>query len=253
MSVVVKAVQELDRRVTDFASTTLANVSTGTNAAVSTVTEWVGEKVTATFGYFREIVADLITAKKVKVEQGIELKDRATGDTYCITLEYGDFMKEKGDCPPLGSSTPKLEEPNSSPVITINGNNPAEIEVGTAYSDLGVIARDSEGRDLSIRNFVNGVQVEQISLDTSTSTTYTIDYAATDTDGNTATSTRTVIVGNQQPTTDDPQQKDEETPATDPNESTSGEPEQTATTTPPAEEPAIEPSPAASDATATTE
>ena len=147
-----------------------------------------------------------------------------------------------------------MEESNSSPVITINGNNPAEIEVGTAYSDLGVIARDSEGRDLSVRNFVNGVQVEQISLDTSTSTTYTIDYAATDTDGNTATSTRTVIVGNQQPTTDDPQQKDEETPATDPNKSASSGPdatsdtEPTATTTPSAEEP-----PAASDATATTE
>jgi len=227
VSVVVKAVQDLDRRVTDFASTTVANVNAGASALSSAVTEWVGEKVTVAWASIKELVAERIKTKDLEVENGIVLTDSKTGEKYCLKISDGEFAKEKGDCPPLGSSTPKLEGPNSSPVITINGNNPAEIEVGTAYSDLGVIARDSEGRDLSIRNFVNGALVDQISLDTSISTTYTIDYAATDNNGVTATSTRVVNVINngQQPTTGGTNEED------------------AATTTPAVSEPTPEPTP----------
>jgi len=81
------------------------------------------------------------------------------------------------------------------PTILIQGNNPAEISVGATYVDLGVIARDSNGLDLSVHYFVNGAQVSTISLDTSTSTSYTIDYSATDNNNLTATSTRVVNVG----------------------------------------------------------
>lgn len=41
---------------------------------------------------------------------------------------------------------------------------------------------------------MGGILVDSISLDTSSSITYTIEYVATDLDDNTATSTRTVIV-----------------------------------------------------------
>ena len=58
-----------------------------------------------------------------------------------------------------------------------------------------MIARDSNGLDLSVRYFVNGARVDQISLDTATSTSYTIDYSAMDNNNLTATSTRVVNVG----------------------------------------------------------
>ena len=126
------------------------------------------------------------------------------GDTVCLA--------------PTATTTPI-----SGPTITIQGNNPAEIEVGTSYVDLGVITRDSNGTDLSVRNFVNGVRVEMISLDTSSSTTYTIDYSATDNNRLTATSTRTVIVKNPAPITENPP------------------PEETSMTTPSVSEPLSEP------------
>ena len=53
---------------------------------------------------------------------------------------------------------------------------------------------DSQGHDLSYRTFINGVLSGNILIDTSQVATDTIDYVATDTWGNTATSTRTVII-----------------------------------------------------------
>ena len=192
VSVVVKAVQDLDLKVIALASTAMANVNTGASALSATVTEWVGEKITVTIGYFKNLFADRVTTKELCI------------DDLCISRDQFKTLLDQANV----TSSPSANQPqatSSAPVITLNGNSPAEIEVGSVYSDLGVIARDSEGRDLSVRNFVNGVQVEQISLDTSASTTYTIDYAATDNNGLTATSTRTVIVGNRQ-------QEDEEIP-----------------------------------------
>jgi hypothetical protein len=53
---------------------------------------------------------------------------------------------------------------------------------------------DNQGHDLSYRTFINGILSENLIIDTSQVATDTIDYVATDTWGNTVTSTRTVIV-----------------------------------------------------------
>ena len=52
---------------------------------------------------------------------------------------------------------------------------------------------DNQSHDLSYRTFINGVLSGNILIDTTQVATDTIDYVATDTWGNTATSTRTVI------------------------------------------------------------
>ena len=51
--------------------------------------------------------------------------------------------------------------------------------------------------NLGIKTFLNGALVSNIVIDTSAAATDTIDYVATDPTGNTATSTRTVIIPNQ--------------------------------------------------------
>jgi hypothetical protein len=58
-----------------------------------------------------------------------------------------------------------------------------------------VTVEDDEDNNLGIKTLVNGEEVQQIDLDTSTSTQYVITYSATDNDGNTTETTRTVIVG----------------------------------------------------------
>jgi hypothetical protein len=68
---------------------------------------------------------------------------------------------------------------------------------------------DNQGHDLSYRTFINGVLFGHILIDTTQVATDTIDYVATDTWGNTATSTRTVIIEAAPsivPTTPPPQQ-----------------------------------------------
>jgi hypothetical protein len=90
-------------------------------------------------------------------------------------------------------TTPTISGTTTPPSINIQGSNPAAIYVGDTYTytDLGAIVHDNQGHDLSYRTFINGVL---ILVDTSQVATDTIDYVATDTWGNTATSTRTIII-----------------------------------------------------------
>jgi hypothetical protein len=89
---------------------------------------------------------------------------------------------------------PTLSGTSTPPSINIQGSNPATINVGDTYTDLGAIAHDNQGHNLSYWTFINGALSGNILIDTSQAATDTIEYVATDTWGNTATSTRTVIV-----------------------------------------------------------
>ena len=75
---------------------------------------------------------------------------------------------------------------NVPPVITIIGDNPATVELGTSYSDAGATAMDAFHGSTNV--------VSSGTVDTNTVGTYTITYTATDLDNNTATASRTVNV-----------------------------------------------------------
>ena len=89
--------------------------------------------------------------------------------------------------PPDASATP--------PVIQINGANPAVIQVGASYSDLGAtITGPQADLNLDIAIYLNGVAISPIALDTGTAATDTISYVVADQNGLTSTSTRSVII-----------------------------------------------------------
>ena len=67
-------------------------------------------------------------------------------------------------------------------MLTILGDNPATIELGSTYTDAG--ATSDGGETVSSSG----------SVDPNTVGTYTITYSATDAAGNTSTATRTVNV-----------------------------------------------------------
>jgi Domain of unknown function (DUF5011) len=72
---------------------------------------------------------------------------------------------------------------------------PAIIQVGDTYNDLGAtITGPQADLNLGIQTFVNGVATSPVQIDTSEAATDTIDYVATDQNGLTSTSTRTVII-----------------------------------------------------------
>ena len=77
----------------------------------------------------------------------------------------------------------------------MNGANPASIQVGATYIDLGATITSPEADlNLGIQTFVNGVEMTPVRIDTSAAATDTIDYVVTDQNGLTSTSTRTVFV-----------------------------------------------------------
>ena len=76
------------------------------------------------------------------------------------------------------------------------GARVSRISMDDAFDDVDYdpFSDDEEKRKVR-KTLVNGEEVQQIDLDTSTSTQYVITYSATDNDGNTTETTRTVIVG----------------------------------------------------------
>ena len=75
---------------------------------------------------------------------------------------------------------------NVPPVITINGSNPATVELGATYTDAGATANDAFHGSTAVTSSSN--------VDTSVVGSYTVTYTATDLDNNTATASRTVNV-----------------------------------------------------------
>jgi len=75
---------------------------------------------------------------------------------------------------------------NVPPVISVLGDNPATVELGTSYTDAGASALDD----------FHGITPVTTSggVDTNTVGVYTLTYTATDLDNNTSTATRTVNV-----------------------------------------------------------
>ena len=80
-------------------------------------------------------------------------------------------------------------------VISIEGNNPATIHVGDAYVDLGAtITGPKNDLNLGIRMIVDGVQTDDVTLDTSMPAEHTITYRVIDAIGQVSEKTRTVRV-----------------------------------------------------------
>lgn len=74
------------------------------------------------------------------------------------------------------------------PTIQVLGNNPARVELGNTYSDLGAAVTDNVNNNL-------GYDVSGVSdVDTDAVGEYIVTYTATDQAGNTSQATRTVIV-----------------------------------------------------------
>jgi hypothetical protein len=100
-----------------------------------------------------------------------------------------------------GSGSTSDETPGDSqatdtaPVIQVNGDNPAIIQVGETYNDLGAtVTGPEQDLNLGITTYMNGIETNPVQIDTSAAATDTIDYVATDQSGLTATSTRTVLI-----------------------------------------------------------
>ncbi|MBX4198815.1 hypothetical protein KW800_00875 [Candidatus Parcubacteria bacterium] len=86
-------------------------ISQAPNNALQNALEWVGSKVTAALGIFTRV-----ETATLKVTQGIEMTDTATGATYCLQVTNGEMVKTQGVCSTAGSAT--ITTPPSAPEAT---------------------------------------------------------------------------------------------------------------------------------------
>ncbi|MDR3570896.1 MAG: tail fiber domain-containing protein, partial [Candidatus Pacebacteria bacterium] len=140
--------------------------------------------------------AQSITTHQVNTDQ-LCIK-KSDGANVCVTGDQLAALLAGAAAPSAASSNTSASDNSSattSPVIQINGNNPATVQLGATYNDLGATITGPVGDlNLDIHTFVNGVATEPVAIDTTQAATDTIEYVVTDQNGSTATSTRTVIV-----------------------------------------------------------
>ena len=111
--------------------------------------------------------------------------DTSTVGTYTVTYNVSDTSGNAAD--PVTRTVNVVD--TTVPVITLLGDNPMTIEVGSTFTDPGATALDAGDGDLTSSIVVTG------SVDTSTIGTYTLIYNVSDTSGNAADPvTRTVNV-----------------------------------------------------------
>lgn len=121
---------------------------------------------------------------------GLDTNSPALG-TYTVTYTATDPSTNSGFTTRI-----VVISDTQPPQITVLGNNPATAECHTAYSDAGATATDLCAGDLTSQ-----IQVDFGGLDTNSPAlgTYTVSYVVSDPNGNSATNTRTVIVGDATP------------------------------------------------------
>jgi hypothetical protein len=173
--------------------------------------------------YATNITADNVTAKQklcVGATCVTEAQLQALLAGAAASTGTGSGSGSTGD---TGTSTPNTGTAptgdTEAPTITVSGNNPATIDVGATYADLGATVTDNVDTNLGIKASVDGgaeIELSAITIDTSAAGTHTIKYKATDNAGNVGTATRTVVV--QDPATTPP--AEEPAPETTPTDTT---------------------------------
>jgi Chaperone of endosialidase/Domain of unknown function (DUF5011) len=120
----------------------------------------------------------------------------SNGNKICITGDQlAALVANAGHGNSNAPSSDDTTATDTPPVIQLNGDNPAIVQVGATYNDLGAtITGPQADLNLGITTFLNGALTSNIVIDTSQAATDTIDYVATDQNGLTSTSTRAVII-----------------------------------------------------------
>jgi hypothetical protein len=153
----------------------------------------LGAAVYATVGTFNTVFTQTLTATDVNADT-VNANKLCLGTTCVTESQLQNLLN--GNPPPVqaGGGSGGGVDTTTPPTVTVNGATPATIAVGDSYNDLGATAQDNAGHDLTVHTFLDGSVLEPLNIDTSLAATHTIEYVATDTWGNTATSSRTLII-----------------------------------------------------------
>ncbi len=99
-----------------------------------------------------------------------------------------NYTATSTDGNPLTASRTVVVRDTTPPVITISGEDPVTIPLGSTYTDAGASSTDNDPA------YTESISTDATTVDTDRLGTYAVIYTATDAAGNTATATRTVVI-----------------------------------------------------------
>lgn len=182
-------------QLTSILAKAIQEIGTISGAFRDNLVAWLGDagngvhQFFADIGNFHTVNTDNLCVKK---SDGSSIC--VTGDQLASAVAGGVSTNSSASGGPSGSVDVSSTS-TTPPVIEVIGNNPATVNVGDTYSDLGAkITGPTADLNLGIHTFVGTTPIEFAAIDTSVPATYHLYYVATDQNGLTATSTRTVIV-----------------------------------------------------------
>lgn len=179
---IVSAIQDLANEISSL-ETTVANFA---------------QSITSAVGNF-----GTVNTSHLCVETADGTSVCITGDQLAALLSAADTTGSPISVTSSASSSvqnpsPDADETDTPPVLEINGDNPATVNVSAAYSDLGAtISGPQQDLNLDIDASVDGAATTtpgQITIDTSQAGEHIILYCATDQSDLTTCATRTVNV-----------------------------------------------------------
>ncbi|MFA5933832.1 MAG: tail fiber domain-containing protein [Candidatus Paceibacterota bacterium] len=112
--ILIKSVQEIDLRLKGLET---LDDGTGNSKLKTLITQFLadaGEKIINGIVRVKDIIAETITANTVKTN-GVEFKDTATGQIYCVVITNGDFAKTAGECGTISPITIPSSNPDPTP------------------------------------------------------------------------------------------------------------------------------------------
>ncbi len=129
----------------------------------------------------------------------IHAKEQICVDDQCLSRDDVQAMlkltKQKAQTASVTSSTSGTATNTNAPVLEIQGNNPATINVGATYNDLGaIITSPAADVNLGITYLVDGLASAAVQIDTSFPAEHTVTYRVIDPAGYVGEATRTVRV-----------------------------------------------------------
>ncbi len=202
-SVFAKSIQELNLNVETLANTTASSTAVSQSFAAS----FWGNLFSRVTTWFADAGNGIVKLFAGEVHTNKLCVKKSNGDDVCVTGDQLDTLLANAGSSGSGNnnstSTPATD--TTSPVITILGDNPAQVPVGSTYSDMGATVTDtnadgSTNNNLGLHFSVDGATMDTVVLDTSTTTnttattTHTIVYSAVDSANNWGYATRTVDV-----------------------------------------------------------
>jgi hypothetical protein len=159
----------------------------------------LGVAAHAGLGIFDTLISQTITATVVNADT-VNTKTLCLEDVCVTKSQLQNLLNGQSSQPaptPSGNTGTSTPVDPSAPVVTVNGNNPATVQVGSVYSDLGVTITDDQDQNLGYLVSLDGaatITPDQLVVDTSVAGTHTITYTVSDTQGNVGQASRTVTV-----------------------------------------------------------